>query len=165
MLLVKSMRELNMQQLLRVHRESIHAHYVDSNHDVHAGISELQAVQDFYDYINVFFRKYDGIYALWVIDGRYCSALRLEPYNDGLLLSGLETAQDARGKGYATSLVQAVLEHISETDCQRIYSHVLKNNSRSLQIHNTCGFRRIMEYAVYVDGSVYHSSCTFCYEL
>lgn len=141
--------------MLQVHRESIG----------NESVPELQAEQDFYDYTQAFFREYGGTYALWVKDGRYYSALRLEPYNDGLLLSGLETAQEARGKGYATELVRAVLERLSQTDHKRLYSHVRKNNIPSLKIHNCCGFQRILEHAVYVDGSVYHNSCTFCYEL
>lgn len=157
--LVTSMRELDIQQLLCVHSESI----TDGCCDRSESIQRLQAEQDFYDYLKSFFHEYRGMYALWVIDGRYRSALRLEPYRDGLLLSGLETAQNARGSGYATSLVCAVLEHLRETGCNKLYAHVDKSNFRSLQLHNTCGFQRILEHAVYVDGSVYHNSCTFCY--
>lgn len=165
MQVVTSMREMNMQQLLRVHKESICEDCVVSSYVTSRSVMELRAEQDFYDYLRDFFHNCKGIYALWVVDGRYCAALRLERYDDGLLLSGLETAPDARGKGYATSLVQAVLEYLTQTDYQRVYSHVRKNNMQSLQIHNTCGFQRILEHAVYIDGSVYHSSCTFCYEL
>lgn len=165
MQLVRSMSELDMRQLLRVHEESIYALCAGNSYHICGSVPELQAEQDFYDYLTDFFREYAGIYALWVIDDRYCSALRLEPYDDGLLLSGLETALEARGNGYATSLVVAVLKHLSASGYRKLYSHVRKDNIQSLQIHNTCGFQRVMEHAVYVDGSVYHNSCTFCYEL
>lgn len=162
---VTSISELNMGQLLYVHKQSIYTS-CDDRERHSSGFSEaLQAEQDFFDYIHDFFRRHNGIYALWVVNGRCCSALRLEPYSGGLLLSGLETAQEVRGNGYATALVRSVLEHLKTTDYKKVYSHVDKNNRPSLRVHNNCGFHRVLEHAVYVDGSVYHSSCTFSYAL
>lgn len=157
--LFTSMKELNMRQLLRVHSESIYANCGTEN------LRQLQAEQEFFDYLHEFFYHYDGIYALWVTKGNYCSALRLEPYQDGLLLSGLETAPAVRGRGYATLLVQAVLSYLPDSGYRKLYSHVDKNHSASLKVHTNCGFQRILEHAVFLDGSVYQSSCTFCYEL
>ena len=42
---------------------------------------------DFRQYLaEVFFRQKGAFYAIWEENGRYVSALRLEPYRDGLLL-------------------------------------------------------------------------------
>ena len=100
-----------------------------------------------------------AVYALWVEDGRYRSALRLEPYEDGLLLEALETAPKYRRQGYAEKLMRAVQEAFP----QKIYSHVSKRNKASLAIHEKCGFRQVLDYARYIDGSVAHNAITLCY--
>ena len=118
------------------------------------------AEEDFYNYLRqVFVKTEDAVYLIWEERGSYVSALRLEPYQDGLLLEALETRPDQRRKGYAVELVKAVLSEVGDT---KIYSHVGKRNSASLKTHEKCGFRRILEHAVYADGSVMTNHCTFC---
>lgn len=52
----------------------------------------MLAEQDFYQYLRkCFFPAPGARYAVWVENGMYVSALRLEPYQDGLLLEALET--------------------------------------------------------------------------
>ena len=120
----------------------------------------LRAEQEFYQYLQeCFFPTKDACYALWTVGGKYVSALRLEPYQDGLLLEALETAPGQRRKGYAADLITAVLQMVGET---KVYSHVSKRNTASLRTHEKCGFHRVLEHAVYADGSVLTTSCTFC---
>ena len=120
-----------------------------------------QAEQDFYRYLaDIFFPTSDSVYAVWEEGGQYRSALRLEPYRDGLLLSALETAPESRRKGYGKLLVQAVLREIPN---RKIYSHVHKKNVPSLALHTSCGFQRISETAAYLDGSVNNRCCTLVY--
>ena len=70
----------------------------------------LLAEQAFHQYLReCFFPTKGARYCLWIVDGRYFSALRLEPYRDGLLLEALETHPAERRKGYAAALVNAVL--------------------------------------------------------
>ena len=107
----------------------------------------------------VFFRTPNAVYAIWEEDGKYISALRLEPYREGLLLEALETAPIYRRQGFAEKLMLSVLDKFSDT---KIYSHVSKRNLPSLRIHEKCGFRRILEYAAYIDGSVNRRCCTLC---
>ena len=119
------------------------------------------AEQEFYNYLQqVFFRTPGARYLIWEEAGHYVSALRLEPYRDGLLLEALETAPDKRKKGYAAQLVQATLEYAGNV---KIYSHVGKYNTVSLRTHEKCGFTRIHDYAVYADGSVNERSYTMLY--
>lgn len=120
----------------------------------------LLAEQAFYQYLKeCFFPTESARYCVWIVDGRYVSALRLEPYKDGLLLEALETHPRERRKGYASALIKAVLAEYPDT---KIYSHVGKKNIASIKTHESCGFHRILEHAVYADGSVLQSCCTFC---
>ena len=88
------------------------------------------------------------------------AALRIEPYCDGLLLTGLETAPEEREKGYATQLLSAVLEYLRVSSKSIVYSHVIKNNPASLAVHKKCGFVKHLDYAVYVDDSVSQNAYT-----
>ncbi len=117
------------------------------------------AEQDFCNYLQqVFFKTPGAVYAIWEVDGAYVSAMRLEPYQDGLLLEALETAPGLRRRGYAKALMQAVLAGRENTP---IYSHVGKRNVPSQRTHESCGFTRILDYAVYADGSVNQRTYTY----
>lgn len=121
------------------------------------------AEEDFYRYLEqVFFQTPGAVYAVWEENGRYVSALRLEPYRDGLLVEALETAPEQRRRGYAAALIQAVQCFLEEKT--KLYSHVDKRNLPSLKVHEKCGFRRIADYAVYVDGSVNQRMYTLCWD-
>ena len=109
-----------------------------------------QAEQDFYAYLrDDFFRTRGAAYGVWEIGGVYVSALRLEPYRDGLLLTALETRPDQRGKGYAKDLVSQAVAAAGQT----VYSHVGKKNTASLRVRLACGFEKISDSALYLDGS------------
>lgn len=152
--LAKSLRQLRFGELMEV--------YMQSNLEKAADTGLLQVEQDFYQYLHdCFFSTPNAVYALWVEEGKYISALRLEPYKDGLLLAALETAPQYRCKGYAQKLVEAVL---AEFAGQRIYSHVDKRNVASLAVHEKCGFRKILDFAAYIDGSIDSSAITLCHQ-
>ena len=117
---------------------------------------------DFRQYLaEVFFRQKGAFYAIWEENGRYVSALRLEPYRDGLLLEALSTHPAYRRKGYASTLIQAV-QCLPEVE--KVYSHVSKRNAPSQGVHKKCGFRVVADQATYIDGSVNSRAVTFCWE-
>ena len=119
------------------------------------------AEQEFYSYLQqVFFKTAGAAYLIWEDGGCYVSALRLEPYRDGLLLEALETHPAHREKGFAAGLVSAAVDYAQT----KIYSHVGKKNVPSLRTHEKCGFRKILDYAVYADGSVNNRCCTLLHE-
>ena len=121
----------------------------------------LRTEQSFYQYLAQSFFHTDGaVYAIWEEEGSYCSALRLEPYQDGLLLEALETAPAFRRKGYATALLLAVRKQFPG----KIYSHVHRQNAASLAAHQSCGFVQILDYARYIDGSVARNAVTLLWE-
>lgn len=110
------------------------------------------AEQDFYDYLKqVFFKTDSAQYYIWEEGGHYVSALRMEPYRDGLLLEALETAPQHRRNGHAAKLLTAAMKL---TGGEKVYSHVNKRSTASLRTHEKCGFEKILDYAVYADGSV-----------
>jgi len=122
----------------------------------------LFAEQDFYQYLQeVFFRQKHAVYALWQAGSRYTAALRLEPYLEGLLISALETRPDDRHKGYATMLINAVIDYLAADGGGILYSHVSKHNKASIVVHQKCGFEKILDHAVYLDGSVMNNCYTF----
>ena len=123
------------------------------------------AEQDFYDYLQqTFFAQSGACYCIWEENGRYVSALRLEPYRDGLLLEALETAPNHRRKGYAQMLIRAVQAMLQKQGVCKVYSHVGKKNAPSLAVHQRCGFQRISETAVYMDGSANDHCCTLLWQ-
>lgn len=150
----RSMKELNFSSLMEV--------YLEGNLEkAEEGLTLLEAEQDFYQYLReCFFAIPDAIYYVWQEQGKYVSALRLEPYRDGWLLAGLETAPEQRRRGFGERLVRAVLDLQGNA---LIYSHVHKGNAASLELHKKCGFSVIADTASYIDGSVNQYAFTLCY--
>ena len=103
-----------------------------------------------------------SLYAVLEEDGSWVSALRLAPVEGGWYLEALETDPEQRRRGYAAGLIEAVQTYLGEGG--KLYSHVDKRNLPSLKTHEKCGFRRIADVAVYVDGSVNRKACTMCWD-
>lgn len=156
LLIAKQLAELDFPALMDI--------YIEGNRekaDEYGDGGLLQAEREFYDYLREdFFRQRDAFYAVWVEQGKYVSALRLEPYKDGWLLEALETAPDHRKRGCAKALMGSVLEMMGQSV---IYSHVSKRNEASLRTHYACGFVKHLDHVVYLDGSVSHSGITLQY--
>ena len=156
---IRKLKDLDFRQLMEVYEEGNLESAAEFYPEAPENQQLLLAEQAFYQYLReCFFPTEGAVYAVWVENGRYVSALRLEPYQDGLLLEALETAPAHRRKGYAAALVTAVLQELGG---RKVYSHVGKRNTASLKVHEKCGFQRIAEHAVYADGSVARSACTF----
>ena len=157
LILAHHMGQLSFSALMEVYRGS---NLKKAGFDEDVGV--LREEQRLYDYLSqVFFRTYGARYAIWLENGRYTAAARLEPYRNGLLLAGLETAPDLRRKGYGERLLLAILESLP--DGTRLYSHVDKHNTPSLNLHRKVGFQRVSESAVYIDGSADCRCCTFSF--
>lgn len=165
--IVQSLGQLNFSALMNVYTEGNILNGKTFYPKESAQQQLCNAEQNFYHYLNsVFFRQNNSCYAIWEAQGRYVSALRLEPYSDGYLLCALETAPDVRQRGYAETLVCAAQSYLAEQGSGVLYSHVSKKNAASLAVHKKCGFQIIMDHAVYSDGSVHQNSYTlaFAYE-
>lgn len=122
----------------------------------------IYAEQDFYFYLQEFFAEPTAQYAVWVHEEHYVAALRIERYNDGLILTALETAPEARRKGFASKLIFSVVDYLHFEGSGKLYSHVSKHNVASLAVHLSCGFHVVSDNAVYLDGTVKEDSITLC---
>lgn len=163
--IVSTFRELDMPQLMHVCQESISKNGQESYPGFSENMQILRSEQDFYESVKLFFTEEASAYFLWVVEQTCVAALRVSAYRDGFLLSCLETAPEMRRRGYANALIQGTVSYLSQHGTGKIYSHVDKKNIASLNVHTSCGFERILEHAIYLDGSVYHSSCTLCRNL
>lgn len=162
---IGSMRELRFGRLMDVYaqtnRETARERWPSEPESYATSLAE----QDFYNYLSTcFFPTSGAVYCVWQEGGRYVSALRLEPWRDGLLLEALESAPDRRNHGYACTLIRAVQAYLRERGTVSIYSHISKHNTASIAVHEKCGFRKLYDYAVYADGSVDSRSGTYIYK-
>lgn len=135
--IIRSLKDLNVRQLMDLY-----------------GATE----QDFYTSLIDFYSEHDAYYAVLLVDGRYLSAVRVELYRDGWIVAGLQTAHNERNKGYAKRLLTGVLQQMPK-GC-KVYSHVDKRNAPSFAVHVACGFEKILDHAVYLDGSVSTNALT-----
>ena len=158
--IIKSMGELDSPQLMSVYEESIFE-------DAKCSAMEIfQAEDAFLSYLREdFFQQISAFYAVWVVDGAYKSALRLEPYRDGILLHALETAPMYRNCGYASELIKNTLAYLRQNGLKKVYSHVNKRNSQSLHLHQKYGFAIVSDSAAYIDGTVTQNSYTLSIQL
>ena len=164
LILAKSIRELRFSELMQVYEQSNREAAEDRKHLPPLFALQL-AEQDHRQYLQeVFFPTPGALCCIWEENGHYVSALRLEPYRDGLLLTALETAPAHRGSGYAAALIRAVQNHLVQDGAVKLYSHVSKRNAPSLRTHEKCGFRIVSDHAVYLSGSVDYRCCTLLYE-
>lgn len=146
---VRSMKELPFGQLMQVCSETY----------------DVRSEQDFYYYLrDCFFQTSGSMYCLWIVHEKPVSALRLEPWKDGVLLTGLETAPELRNRGYACALIKAVQSFLEAQKTLRIYAHIDKKNAASIHTHGKCGFRQIADTAAYLDGSVDSRAATYMYD-
>ena len=121
-----------------------------------------RAVSEFYEDLLNFFSQPGAIYALWEEESTYRCCLRVEPYKDGVLITGIETVPQMRNKGYATKLLSAVVEEMLQSGVTVLYSHVDKGNIPSRKLHEKCGFVLHLDYAVLLDQTVSRNMYTLC---
>ena len=158
--IANSLKELNFRSLMEVYIEGNMEKAEASEFGVNQGL--LEAEQDFYQYLREsFFQVQGACYAIWLEAGEYVSAVRFEPYRDGVLLQALETAPEHRRKGYACKLTQQALAQLKFS---KVYSHVSKKNAASMAVHSRCGFEKILDFAAYIDGSVNRSAVTLLWQ-
>ena len=121
----------------------------------------LRSEEDFWYDTEIFFKTTGAFICVWFCDGRYASALRAEQYNDGYLLTNLETDITYRNRGYATLLIQGLKKHLLSIGCKRLYAHISKCNQISIIVHEKLGFQRIFDSATLVDGTTTNDYYTY----
>ena len=164
--IVEAYSELNMEQYLHLCRESIQQSGWEKYRHLSPKTQVQNAKDDLVGYLSGgFFWKKGAFCALWVEDDTYKSALRIEPYRDGVLLHALETDPRARRQGYAFNLVQGVLSYLRDKNQALVYSHIHKWNISSKCLHEKCGFEIIADSAVLLDETVTQSYYTMVKKL
>lgn len=149
-------------RLMTLYREGNRENAAYYYPDLSAEQGLLRAREDFCRYLREdFFRVPGGVYCIWEEDGAWVSGLRLEPWEDGLLLEALETDPDFRRQGYGRRLLRAVQDQWAH---ERIYSHVNKKNRPSLAVHAQCGFKLWKDTARLLDGTVSAGCCTLLWQ-
>ena len=123
-------------------------------------LDSLQEGQDFYGFLSEDFFP-GGICCVWEEKGRYVAALRLQRWQDGYLLDGLQTHPDHRGRGYAKQLIA---ESLAALKMEKVYSHISRDNAPSIAAHTSCGFRKLHDRATYLDGTLHLHSDTYLFE-
>lgn len=162
--IIKLLQDLPFGELMAVYEESNRENGAERYPKLSANLQLLEAEQDFYAYLQHFFRQADSFYVLWRVAGVLVSALRVEPYQDGWLLAALETKPTERNCGYARALVRGLLSYMYETGRLPLYSHINKGNLSSQKVHLSCGFEEKFSYTVYADGTVNDFCSTYCYD-
>ena len=115
------MNELNTEQLLAVYRDENQTKGRIFYPDASPYEQLMQVEDDFLSYLREdFFRQKDAFYALLDDGESYCSAVRLEPYKDGMLLEGIATTPNKRRQGYATEMLKAALEIAREHNLSEV---------------------------------------------
>ena len=156
--------DIDFRQLMNVYAEGNRINGEEFYSKCSENLRILYAEQDFYNYLVEFFKERSARYAVWEHEGSYMSALRIERYSDGLLLSALETLPSHRRKGFASSLIAATLKYLRTDGRGILYSHVNKRNFASLNGHKKCGFEIISDRAVYLDGTTVTEAYTLSLE-
>ena len=150
---VRTFQELDFDALMQVYLEGNRENGEDFYPEESPERQMELALRGFKNYLrDDFFSNKGSCYWIWSENGAYRSALRLEPYQDGLLLEALETHPDQRRKGYAKKLISAVLEQLPTGT--RVYSHISKRNTPSLASHRSCGFHKLLDYSADADGTI-----------
>ncbi len=162
--IIKTLRDLPFGELMAVYEEGNRDNGAQRYPKMPVNLQLLEAEQDFYAYLECFFRQEDSFYVFWRADGVLVSALRIEPYRDGWLLAALETKPDCRNMGYAKALVRETLSYMEKTNRLPIYSHISKDNISSQKVHLSCDFRAIFPYSVYADGTKNGFCDTYSYD-
>ena len=163
--IVNSMNQLDFSKLMYVYSEGNTQNGAELYPHLTIESQIREAELDFYRYLNdIFFRIADAFYAVLESNNHYLAALRMEPYRDGWILCALETTPSERNRGHAAELINSVKNHLLEDGDAKIYSHVSKRNLASLAVHRKCGFKILLDYAAYLDGSVLHNSYTLVYD-
>ena len=160
----KSMGDFSFRKLMEVY-EASNQKAAQERKNLPAMFALQLAEQDFCQYLqDVFFKTPGAVYYIWENNGSYVSALRLEPYRNGLLLEALETAEAHRQKGYASKLIVEVISALKQHGPVTIRSSVDKENTQSLATHKKCGFVIDQENGInYLNGDRYENGYGMLY--
>lgn len=65
------------------------------------------------------------------------------PVYSGVVEVSIYIAEDARGLGVGTALMNKIIESSEENDIWTIYSAIVRENKASIALHKKCGYRQV----------------------
>ena len=158
--LLYTMGELDFARLSQVYRESIRRAGEANRPDLSEYQQNCYGESVLHEDLMMLFR-HGGICAVLTQGKDYVCAMRLESYQDGYLIAGLETDPEYRRRGFAGQLMQLVCLTLAEKGVKTLYSHIKNSNVASIKVHENCGFGTALDHAVFLDGSVDTRSKTY----
>ena len=162
LVIARSMQELRWEEICQIYEEGFRLRGKQAYPFLTENEQILRTQEDTYIYLqDEFYSQNGAYYAFWVEDGRWICALRMRPYQKGLLLDALETAPAYRNQGFAQKLLREVLLQIPADTC--VYSRILRRNKASVRVHLRCGFQKHKPFAVFLDGSFHTDADTYIY--
>lgn len=114
------------------------------------------AEEEAYAQLEAFFAQTGARQYVFCVDGEYRCAARVEPYRDGWLLTALTTAPHRRRQGYAIALLREITRRH-----RRVYAHIHRKNEASIAVHRKCGFAKLRDSAVLLDGTATMAMATY----
>ncbi len=150
----KSISCIDFRMYKTLYRQRIEELRLQNYRQLNYAEGVLSSEEDFWYDTDAFLKLGDSFVCIWSVEGKYISALRVEGYKDGYLLTNLETDPDYRNKGYASLLIDALKDYLASCGCKFLYAHIAKRNRLSLMVHQKLGFQSISEVATLVDGTV-----------
>lgn len=162
LLIAHSLKELSFDKLMELYKsdnlERASKEY--PNLSPYRGLERIE--DEFYSYLqDGFFRQRGARYFILMEEDRYISAMRIEPYLDGVLINALETALDYRRQGYGELLFRQSLSLLNNEGAGKVYSHIYRNNKASSNLHKKCGFTLAYPYARFLDGTTSSAADTY----
>lgn len=151
LLCFQSMTDLDHTRLMHIYRESNLGNIPYFFPDCKDTAEGLQKVEErFRSFLNAdFWGKPENTYYIWENDGEWVSALRLTGLADFYWVEGLETAPDARRRGYAVQLYRAIFDRLKAREgSAHVRCAVGYGNEASLKTHASAGFQIKSRYAV-----------------
>lgn len=148
MITITRYEDLDAAKLMRIYAESNYentAYFYPEETDKDTAMRKVE--EGFLNFLkNDFFTQSGASLCVLVENGVWISALRLNRIETGLyFLEALETRADQRGKGYASVLLNDVIESLKKEGPFRLCDCVSKSNAASLRTHEKCGFRIVSD--------------------
>lgn len=143
---VDELSGLNLGRFFAVYEEGIRENAAEFYPEDEPMEAVRKEETSFLEFLKRFFSKPGSTYWILAEDGVWVSALRLSVVEEGFYyLEALETRPDSRKRGYASKLLNGVIECLKRQGPFRICDCVNKRNLPSVRTHERCGFSIVSE--------------------
>lgn len=140
--------DLDERKLMNIYSESNienAEYFFPDENDKDKAVKRVES--NFCEYLkNVFYKREESTYCVYEEEGEWLSALRTNMVKAGLFyLEALETSPENRMKGYASHLLNDVIDEMKKEGSFKLCDCVRKRNTASLKTHEKCGFKIVSD--------------------